>query len=52
MPRDRDASFAAAVVAERQQPLTGVDDLAISLVAKGLTTGEVQAHSWMLQPDV
>jgi putative transposase len=44
VPRDRDASFAPAIVAKRQRRLTGVDDLVISLVAKGLTTGEVQAH--------
>src|SRR5580692_11172057 len=44
VPRDRDASFEPAIVAKRQRRLTGVDDLVISLVAKGLTTGEVQAH--------
>jgi hypothetical protein len=31
-------------VAKRQRRLSRVDDLVISLVAKGLTTGEVQAH--------
>jgi transposase-like protein len=44
MPRDRDSSFAPKIVAKRQRRLGGVDDLVISLVAKGLTTGEVQAH--------
>jgi putative transposase len=44
VPRDRDASFAPQVVAKRQRRLAGVSDLVISLVAKGLTTGEVQAH--------
>ena len=44
VPRDRDASFEPAIVAKRQRRLGGVDDLVISLVAKGLTTGEVQAH--------
>jgi transposase-like protein len=44
VPRDRDASFAPAIVAKRQRRLSGVDDLVISLVAKGLTTGEVQAR--------
>jgi transposase-like protein len=44
MPRDRDASFAPKIVAKRQRRLGGVDDMVISLVAKGLTTGEVQAH--------
>jgi putative transposase len=44
VPRDRDASFEPAIVAKRQRRLSGVDDLVVSLVAKGLTTGEVQAH--------
>ena len=44
MPRDRDSSFAPKIVAKRQRRLGGVDDLVISLVAKGLTTGEVKAH--------
>src|SRR5215472_7460560 len=44
VPRDRDASFEPAIVAKRQRRLGGVDDMVVSLVAKGLTTGEVQAH--------
>ena len=44
VPRDRDASFSPQLVAKRQRRLSGVDDLVISLVAKGLTTGEVAAH--------
>jgi len=44
VPRDRDASFEPQIVAKRQRRLGGVDDMVISLVAKGLTTGEVQAH--------
>ena len=44
VPRDRDASFEPKIVAKRQRRLSGVDDLVISLVAKGLTTGEVAAH--------
>ena len=44
VPRDRDASFAPQIVAKRQRRLAGVNDLVVSLVAKGLTTGEVQAH--------
>ena len=44
VPRDRDASFQPAIVRKRQRRLTGVDDLVVSLVAKGLTTGEVAAH--------
>src|SRR5918993_1526121 len=44
VPRDRDGSFEPKIVAKRQRRLTGVDELVISLSAKGLTTGEVQAH--------
>jgi putative transposase len=44
MPRDRDGSFTPRIVRKRQRRLSGVDDLVISLTAKGLTTGEVCAH--------
>ncbi len=44
VPRDRDGSFQPKIVAKRQKRLAGVDELVISLSAKGLTTGEVQAH--------
>ena len=44
VPRDRDASFEPTIVAKRQKRLTGVDEMVISLAAKGLTTGEISAH--------
>jgi putative transposase len=44
VPRDRDASFQPQIVRKRQRRLVGVEDLVVSLVAKGLTTGEVAAH--------
>src|SRR3954464_15541427 len=44
VPRDRDGSFEPKIVAKRQRRLAGGDELVISLSAKGLTTGEVQAH--------
>ncbi|GAA3781302.1 IS256 family transposase [Plantactinospora mayteni] len=44
VPRDRDGSFTPRVVRKRQRRLSGVDDLVVSLTAKGLTTGEVSAH--------
>ncbi|MCL4165425.1 UNVERIFIED_CONTAM: hypothetical protein GTU68_023357 [Idotea baltica] len=43
-PRDRDGSFEPATVKKRQRRLNGVDSMVISLTAKGLTTGEVEAH--------
>jgi putative transposase len=44
VPRDRDASFQPKIVRKRQRRLVGTDDLVVSLIAKGLTTGEVAAH--------
>jgi putative transposase len=44
VPRDRDGSFDPKIVAKRQRRLAGVDELVISLAAKGLTTGEIAAH--------
>jgi putative transposase len=44
VPRDRDGTFEPRIVPKRARRLGGVDELVISLVAKGLTTGEVQAH--------
>jgi putative transposase len=44
VPRDRDGSFTPRIVAKHQRRLSGIDDLVISLTAKGLTTGEVSAH--------
>ena len=44
VPRDRDGTFEPATVRKRQRRLTGVDAMVISLCAKGLTTGEIQAH--------
>ena len=44
VPRDRDSSFEPKMVAKRQRRLTGVEDMVISLSAKGLTHGEIAAH--------
>jgi putative transposase len=44
VPRDRDASFEPQIVKKRQRRLTGVEDMVLSLSAKGLTTGEISAH--------
>lgn len=44
VPRDRDGSFEPRIVAKKQRRLSGVDEMVISLSAKGLTTGEIQAH--------
>ena len=44
VPRDREGSFDPKIVKKRQRRLEGVDELVISLAAKGLTTGEISAH--------
>ena len=44
VPRDRDASFAPQIVRKRQRRLDGIDEIVLSLTARGLTTGEVAAH--------
>src|SRR5437763_16954330 len=44
VPRDREGTFAPAIVPKRSRRLGGVEDLVISLSAKGLTHGEICAH--------
>jgi transposase-like protein len=44
VPRDRDGSFEPALVRKRQRRLTGIDEIVLSLTARGLTTGEIAAH--------
>src|SRR6187397_3085737 len=44
VPRDRGGSFEPQIVKKRQRRLSGVDEIVLSLYAKGLTTGEISAH--------
>jgi putative transposase len=44
VPRDRDGTFEPAIVKKRQRRLSGVDQIILSLSARGLTTGEISAH--------
>jgi putative transposase len=44
VPRDRAATFEPQIVKKRQRRLSGVDEVVLSLYAKGLTTGEIAAH--------
>ncbi|MGR6999419.1 IS256 family transposase [Yinghuangia aomiensis] len=44
VPRDRDGTFSPAIVPKHARRLSGVDDLVLSLSAKGLTHGEIAAH--------
>jgi putative transposase len=44
VPRDREATFSPVIVKKRQRRLSEVDEVVLSLYAKGLTTGEISAH--------
>jgi putative transposase len=44
VPRDVENSFEPQIVRKRQRRLTGVDEMVLSLSAKGLTHGEIAAH--------
>ena len=44
VPRDRDGTFTPQIVPKYARRVDGFDDAVISLYAKGLTTGEIQAH--------
>ena len=44
VPRDREGTFEPQIVKKRQRRLTEVDEIVLSLYAKGLTTGEISAH--------
>jgi putative transposase len=44
VPRDVEATFTPQIVQKRQRRLTGVDQIVLSLSARGLTTGEISAH--------
>jgi transposase-like protein len=44
VPRDRDGTFEPVIVRKRQRRLGEVDEIVLSLYARGLTTGEISAH--------
>ena len=44
VPRDVAGTFEPQIVVKRQRRLTGVDEMVLSLSAKGLTHGEISAH--------
>ena len=44
VPRDREGTFEPVVVRKRLRRLNGVDEMVLSLSAKGLTTGEIADH--------
>ncbi len=44
VPRDMSSTFEPTIVRKRQRRLSGVEEIVLSLSAKGLTTGEISAH--------
>src|SRR5437764_6827952 len=44
VPRDRESTFEPQIVKKRQRRLTEVDEIVLSLYAKGMTTGDISAH--------
>jgi putative transposase len=44
VPRDRNATFEPRIVPKRTRRLTQVDDMILSLYARGMTTRDIQAH--------
>lgn len=44
VPRDREGTFEPKIVRKRQRRLDGIDQLVLSLAARGLPTGEIAAH--------
>ena len=44
VPRDRESTFEPQIVKKRQRRLADVDEIVLSLYAKGMTTGEISAH--------
>ena len=44
VPRDTSGTFEPQIVKKRQRRLAGIDEMVLSLSAKGLTHGEITAH--------
>jgi transposase-like protein len=44
VPRDRDGSFQPAIVKKRQRRLGSIEDVVLSLSARGMTHGDIGAH--------
>jgi hypothetical protein len=44
VPRDREGSFEPMIVSKRKRRLDGIENIVLSLSARGLTTGEISAH--------
>jgi putative transposase len=42
--RDREGTFEPVIVKKRQRRLDGIDEVVLSLTARGLTAGEIAAH--------
>jgi transposase-like protein len=44
VPRDRAGTFTPEVIAKSKRRTTGIDEMVVSLTARGMTTGDIVAH--------
>ncbi|MFC7580921.1 transposase [Schaalia naturae] len=44
VPRDREGTFEPVIAPKRKHRLEDIDQIVLSLTARGLTTGEISAH--------
>jgi len=44
IPRDRNSDFNPEIVKKRQKDISGIEDMVISLYAKGMSTRDIQSH--------
>jgi transposase-like protein len=44
VPQDRDGTFDPVIVPKTRPPARGIDQIVLSLTARGLTSGEIAAH--------
>ena len=51
VPRGTESTFEPQIVKKRQRRLTGIDEIVLSLSAKGLTTGEIAALRGRVRSD-
>jgi putative transposase len=48
VPRDRNANFEPKLIGKRRTRITGLDDVVLSLYAKGMSVRDIQAHLQVL----
>lgn len=46
VPRDRNGSFEPAIVPKRSRRVGNINDMILSLYARGMTTRDIESHLW------